>query len=139
MAEKFLKKIIAQNQEDLRVISALCSEGLIAMTSSRYRILETSSCLSWFALLTTVVVAVPSLLSSAHAADPADAETVGRIISQRTDLSSFLSMLEKTQLGSTLAEKKMSIIPYSFRTTQRLSHYQRVSLRPCWIPVMTIV
>jgi len=25
MAEKFLKKIIAQNQEDLRVISALCS------------------------------------------------------------------------------------------------------------------
>lgn len=75
------------------------------MTSSRYRIFETSSCLSWFALLTTVVVAAPSLLSSANAADPADAETVGRIISQRTDLSSFLSMVEKTQLGSTLAEK----------------------------------
>ena len=27
MTEKFLKKIIAQNQDDLRVISALCSDG----------------------------------------------------------------------------------------------------------------
>ena len=29
MAKKFLKKIIAQNQDDLRVISALCSEAKI--------------------------------------------------------------------------------------------------------------
>ena len=40
-----------------------------------------------------------------HAADPADAKTVGRIISQREDLSSFLAVLEKTQVGSTLAER----------------------------------
>ncbi len=29
MSNKFLKKIIAQNQEDLRVISALCSTAKI--------------------------------------------------------------------------------------------------------------
>ena len=40
-----------------------------------------------------------------YAADPAEAKTVGRIISQRDDLSSFLKVLEKTELGSYLAEK----------------------------------
>ena len=29
MNKKFIKKIIAQNQQDLRVISALCSEARI--------------------------------------------------------------------------------------------------------------
>ncbi len=45
------------------------------------------------------------LTKRAGAADPAEAKTVGRIISQRADLSSFLKVLEKTELGSTLAEK----------------------------------
>ena len=36
MAEKFLKKIIAQNQDDLRVISALCSEAKIKQTEIRF-------------------------------------------------------------------------------------------------------
>ena len=36
MAEKFLKKIIAQNQEDLRVISALCSEAKIRQSDIKF-------------------------------------------------------------------------------------------------------
>ena len=36
MAEKFLKKIIAQNQEDLRVISALCSEATIKQSEIKF-------------------------------------------------------------------------------------------------------
>lgn len=41
----------------------------------------------------------------AFAADPAEAQTVGRIISERDDLSSFLKLLEKAERGSALAEK----------------------------------
>ena len=36
MAEKFLKRIIAQNQEDLRVISALCSEAKIKQSGIKF-------------------------------------------------------------------------------------------------------
>lgn len=36
MTKKFLKKIIAQNQEDLRVISALCSESKIKQTEIKF-------------------------------------------------------------------------------------------------------
>ena len=36
MAEKFLKKIIAQNQEDLRVISALCSGSKIKQSEIKF-------------------------------------------------------------------------------------------------------
>ncbi len=36
MAEKFLKKIIAQNQDDLRVISALCSEAKIKQSEIKF-------------------------------------------------------------------------------------------------------
>ena len=36
MTEKFLKKIIAQNQEDLRVISALCSEAKIKQSEIKF-------------------------------------------------------------------------------------------------------
>ena len=36
MADKFLKKIIAQNQEDLRVISALCSEAKIKQSEIKF-------------------------------------------------------------------------------------------------------
>lgn len=41
----------------------------------------------------------------AFAADPAEAQTVGRIISERDDLSSFLKLLEKAERGSVLAER----------------------------------
>ena len=36
MIKKFLKKIIAQNQEDLRVISALCSEAKIMQSEIKF-------------------------------------------------------------------------------------------------------
>ena len=36
MTDKFLKKIIAQNQEDLRVVSALCSEAKIKQSDIKY-------------------------------------------------------------------------------------------------------
>ncbi len=36
MSEKFLKKIISQNQEDLRVISALCSEAKIKQADMKF-------------------------------------------------------------------------------------------------------
>ena len=36
MSEKYLKKIIAQNQEDLRVISALCSEAKVKQSEIKY-------------------------------------------------------------------------------------------------------
>ncbi len=36
MTKKFLKKIIAQNQDDLRVISALCSEAKIKQSEIKF-------------------------------------------------------------------------------------------------------
>ncbi len=36
MSDKFLKKIIAQNQEDLRVISALCSTAKIKQSDIKF-------------------------------------------------------------------------------------------------------
>ncbi len=36
MTKKFLKKIIAQNQEDLRVISALCSESKVKQSEIKF-------------------------------------------------------------------------------------------------------
>tara|TARA_B100000965_G_C19588080_1_gene756727 strand:+ start:1653 stop:2051 length:399 start_codon:yes stop_codon:yes gene_type:complete len=36
MAKKFLKKIIAQNHEDIRVISALCSEAKIKQSDIKF-------------------------------------------------------------------------------------------------------
>ena len=36
MTKKFLKKIIAQNQEDLRVISALCSEAKVKQSEIKF-------------------------------------------------------------------------------------------------------
>ena len=36
MADKFLKKIIAQNQEDIRVISALCSEAKVNLSDIKF-------------------------------------------------------------------------------------------------------
>ena len=36
MAEKFLKKIITQNKDDLRIISALCSEAKIKQSDIKF-------------------------------------------------------------------------------------------------------
>ena len=36
MKERYLKKIIAQNQDDLRVISALCSESTVKQSDIKY-------------------------------------------------------------------------------------------------------
>lgn len=36
MSKKFLKKIIAQSQDDLRVISALCSDAIIKASELKY-------------------------------------------------------------------------------------------------------
>ena len=53
-------------------------------------------------MVTALIALSPN---NSFAADPAEAQTVGRIISQRDDLSSFLKVLEKAELGSTLSEK----------------------------------
>jgi|TARA_B110000037_G_scaffold204076_1_gene247732 uncharacterized surface protein with fasciclin (FAS1) repeats len=45
------------------------------------------------------------LLGGAHAADPAEAKTIGRVIRERPDLSNFLQLLEKTEAGSQLSER----------------------------------
>lgn len=52
-----------------------------------------------------MLIGSPYLVGFSCGSDPAEAKTVGRIISQREDLSSFLKVLEKTELGSILAEK----------------------------------
>lgn len=43
--------------------------------------------------------------ATAQAADPAEAKTIGRIVRERPDLSSFLQLLEKTEVGTQLSEK----------------------------------
>jgi len=40
-----------------------------------------------------------------NAADPAEAETIGRIVRERDDLSSLQALLEKTKLGSDLSKR----------------------------------
>ncbi|MDA7500591.1 fasciclin domain-containing protein [Akkermansiaceae bacterium] len=44
-------------------------------------------------------------INQSNAADPAEAKTVGRVIGQRADLSLFLKVLEKTELGSAFSER----------------------------------
>ncbi len=56
-------------------------------------------------LFVTSLILSPIGLGQVYAADPAEAQTVGRVISQRDDLSAFLKVLEKTELGSDLAER----------------------------------
>ncbi|MDG2122043.1 MAG: fasciclin domain-containing protein, partial [Verrucomicrobiales bacterium] len=53
-------------------------------------------------LVTALGVAWPSDL---RAADPAEAKTIGRVVREREDLSKFLLLLDKTELGSLLSEK----------------------------------
>ena len=52
------------------------------------------------ALLTAFLF--PSL---SQAADPAEAKTIGRVVRERGDLSNFLQLLEKTEVGSQLSER----------------------------------
>ncbi|MEM1441184.1 MAG: fasciclin domain-containing protein, partial [Verrucomicrobiota bacterium] len=40
-----------------------------------------------------------------EAADPAEAKTIGRVVRERPDLTGFLQLLEKTELGSRLSER----------------------------------
>lgn len=72
------------------------------LSRDRFRIFKLTQTLLF---LTATLGVSRAFISNAHAADPAEAKTVGRIISQRPDLTSFLKVLEKSELGSTLAEK----------------------------------
>ena len=71
--------------------------------------LSTTSTGSWFVFgLQTLLIysiGLAFFTQRVNAADPADAKTVGRIIGQRDDLSAFVKVLEKSQLGSALAER----------------------------------
>ena len=51
------------------------------------------------------VLSILLMSLSTYGADPAKAKTIGRIISQRADLSNFLKVLEKSEVGSALSEK----------------------------------
>ena len=55
----------------------------------------------------TLVAAFFSLVAipGGRAADPAEAKTIGRVVRERSDLSGFLQLLEKTELGSRLSER----------------------------------
>ena len=53
------------------------------------------------------IVLAPLIVLSGdlRAADPAEAKTIGRIVRERPDLSNFLQLLEKTEVGSQLSER----------------------------------
>ena len=44
-------------------------------------------------------------LQDIQAANPAEAKTIGRVVRERADLSNFLELLEKTEIGSRLSER----------------------------------
>ncbi|MFK7852220.1 MAG: fasciclin domain-containing protein [Akkermansiaceae bacterium] len=58
-------------------------------------------------MLKSVLLATCSLFifETVEAADPAEAKTIGRVVRERPDLSNFLKLLEKTEIGSQLSEK----------------------------------
>ena len=45
------------------------------------------------------------LIGDIRAANPAEAKTIGRVVRERADLSNFLKLLEKTEIGSQLSER----------------------------------
>ena len=55
-------------------------------------------------LLSLISFLLISLAHNGHAADPAEAKTIGRVVRERPDLSSLLKLLDKTALGSSLSE-----------------------------------
>ena len=52
----------------------------------------------------TLVASLSIFSSILQAANPAEAKTIGRTIREMPELSSFLQLLEKTGIGSTLSE-----------------------------------
>ena len=44
-------------------------------------------------------------IGETRAANPAEAKTIGRVVRERSDLSNFLKLLEKTEIGSQLSER----------------------------------
>ncbi|HAE12335.1 MAG TPA: hypothetical protein DCG39_11905, partial [Opitutae bacterium] len=50
------------------------------------------------------IAALSVLTPCLQAANPAEAKTIGRTVREMPDLSSFLQLLEKTGIGSTLSE-----------------------------------
>jgi len=56
-------------------------------------------------LLLLAVSSSAFLTGTASAADPAEAKTIGRVVRERPDLSNFLQLLEKTEVGSQLSER----------------------------------
>ena len=58
-------------------------------------------------LLRNLLLAAISVVSleTVEAADPADAKTIGRVVRERPDLSNFLQLLDKTEIGSQLSER----------------------------------
>ena len=55
----------------------------------------------------TQVIAFTLMLFTTYtkAANPAEAKTIGRIVRERPDLSKFMQLLEKTEVGSLLSEQ----------------------------------
>ena len=56
-------------------------------------------------ILPIVLAPLIVLSGDLRAADPAEAKTIGRIVRERPDLSNFLQLLEKTEVGSQLSER----------------------------------
>ncbi|MEM6474027.1 MAG: fasciclin domain-containing protein [Planctomycetota bacterium] len=52
-----------------------------------------------------VIALLHAFPQSSRGADPAEAKTIGRTVRERDDLSRFLELLEKTEIGSQLSEK----------------------------------
>jgi uncharacterized surface protein with fasciclin (FAS1) repeats len=55
-------------------------------------------------VITTLMVVMASGVSGLYAANPAEAKTIGRTIREMPQLSSFLQVLEKSDMGTTLSE-----------------------------------
>ena len=55
--------------------------------------------------LAVFTIAALTSTPTLQAADPAEAKTIGRIVRERPDLSGFLQLLEKTEIGSQLSER----------------------------------
>ena len=55
-------------------------------------------------LFLTLIASLSIFYSTLQAANPAEAKTIGRTVREMPELSSFLQLLEKTGIGSTLSE-----------------------------------
>ena len=55
-------------------------------------------------LFPSFIASLSIFSSTLQAANPAEAKTIGRTVREMPELSSFLQLLEKTGIGSTLSE-----------------------------------